>query len=64
MEHWKHARIFPWEKEKEGSRAMGIAYGGGKVCELWMERRLLTSENTAPETNWENGIVFELTQKA
>lgn len=58
-EYWKHARIFPWEKENEGSWAKRIGYGGGKLCELWMELRLLTSGDTATET--EAGIIFELT---
>lgn len=48
MEYWKHASILPWERA--GSWAKEIAYGGGKVCELLMELRLLTREDTAVET--------------
>lgn len=40
-------------KTRVGSWAKEIAYGGGKVCELLMELRLLTREDTAVET--ENG---------
>lgn len=37
-------------KTRAGSRAEGIAYGGGKVCELLMELRLLTRGDTVEET--------------
>lgn len=37
-------------KTRAGSWAKEIAYGGGKVCELLMELRLLTREDTAVET--------------
>lgn len=63
MEYGKHASIFPWEKENEGSRAKGIAYGGGRVCDLWMELRLLTRGDTATDTEaGKMGTHCELTE--
>lgn len=38
------------KKTRAGSWAKGIAYGGGKVCELLMAHRLLTRGDTATET--------------